>query len=197
MFWGAPASRTSLLVWSGATQATVDLGRIDVIVEDIADTDATSSTSASTLVRRRSLPAEGDADGLLVFDASSGSMPVAAVQAMRDQGPMHTGRYVLLAQLDSLQDMVEKTNALMSQGDAPGKGPIMNTRRGIQRLPLGGAGPVDRMWGETRVRIESQFPVPRGRSGFYLHDSKKGYTSGCVEARRNEMGLLFFDALVS
>ncbi len=168
-----------------------------MVVEDFKEKDVDLFYVGKYLIWRRSLPAMLDAEEFLMFDASSGNFPIASAQSMKDQGPIPEGRYVLLAQLDPMQDTVEKANALMSQGDLPGRGPIMNTRPGIQRLPVGGNGPVNILWGETRVRIDPLFQVPGGRNSFYLHDSKKGHTSGCVEARRSDTGLLFFDALVS
>lgn len=195
---GRKPGSASILIWSSATRATVDLARIGVTVEDFKSADVDMFYVGKYLVWRRSLPPAGDADGFLVFDASSGTFPIASAQDQESSGPVPEGRYVFLAKFDPLQNTVEKANALLKEGDKPGKGPFGNFRQGIQRLPVGGNGPVNVQWGETRVRLEPQFKLPGKRTGgFYLHDSKKGYTSGCVEVRRNDTGLLFFDALVS
>ena len=39
-------------------------------------------------------------------------------------------------------------------------------------------------WGENRVRLNALHidnPKARNRGGFYLHDSTKGFTHGCIE----------------
>ncbi len=196
---GRRPGTTAIKIYVVAQKVT-ELGRIDVTVQDFndpKDQDVDIFYLGQYVVWRRSLPPEGDTPGLLVFSASSGKNGVASAQKMRDIGPLPEGKYKLLAQFDPQQSTVDQANALLKEGDAPGRGPFQNTRPGIQLLPVGGAGPVNVQWGAMRVRLDPTFAVPGNRSGFYLHDSHKGYTSGCVEVRRDTGRHLFFDALLS
>lgn len=69
----------------------------------------------------------------------------------------------------------------------------------VQTIPRGAeAGacePYWANWGHNRVRFEPSNAATRGkctpkRSGFYLHDSTKGYSHGCIEVETT-----FFNAL--
>jgi hypothetical protein len=70
---------------------------------------------------------------------------------------------------------------------------------GIQTIPRGTAAgncePFWANWGNNRVRLEPADASTRHacihqRSGFYLHDSTKGYSHGCIEVEGS-----FFTAL--
>ncbi len=127
----------------------------------------------------------------LAFRATSG-MPghqVPAEQCTKDAGPVPEGRYYLLLKVDP--------------GDYARHNGTKNCRLSwspnIQKIPRGGTTtlrptrsranfcePYWANWGSNRVRIEpanaatKNLCTPR-RSGFYLHDSTKGYSHGCIE----------------
>ena len=61
---------------------------------------------------------------------------------------------------------------------------------GLQRIPsgseAGGCEPYWALWGRNRIRLNPVDSLPRKacpvpRAGFYLHDSAKGYSHGCIE----------------
>lgn len=69
----------------------------------------------------------------------------------------------------------------------------------IQRIPrgsrAGGCEPYWANWGENRVRFEPYDATTKNkcsplRSGFYLHDSKKGFSHGCIEVERRFFAVL-------
>src|SRR5262249_15593152 len=130
--------------------------------------------------------------------ASSGNLPIASAQNRPDDGPVPEGMYRFFAKLDPLQSSVAQANAALP--NEPGaNGPISNTRQGIQFLPIGGDGLLFTDWGSMRVRIEPTTTLPAQRSGgFYLHNSAKGFTHGCVEVGRSvdEARSDFFSLLV-
>lgn len=103
------------------------------------------------------------------FRATSGLVRNAGAQNLPDNGPIPEGIYSFLAELDPMRtatyDSATKT--------------LVDTREGIQDIP--GGTPVSVAWGKHRVRLT---PVSGGiasRGGFYLHDSDKGHTHGCIE----------------
>jgi len=60
----------------------------------------------------------------------------------------------------------------------------------VQRIPwgaeAGACAPYWALWGQNRVRLtrvqsSPRRPCPTPRGGFYIHDSTKGYTHGCIE----------------
>jgi hypothetical protein len=168
-----------------------------VIVTDVADKDVDLYYWGKYVLWRRSLPPSAASAGQLVFSATSGTTPIASAQVAVDIGPVPEGKYRFLAQIDPLQGSVDQANKLLAEGDAPGKGPFHNFRQGIQFLPIGGNGPVNPAWGTMRVRLEplARTKVPT-RGGFYLHNSHKGYTSGCIEMGRTDKVQDFFSALL-
>jgi hypothetical protein len=162
------------------------IARLQVNVTDLVDSNIDLYYFGRYLVWRRSLPssATGSAAGsnYLLFDASSGLFAIASAQNQPDNGPLPEGTYRFKAELDPLQNSVDKANAAMPNEPGP-NGPISNTRQGIQYLPIGGnpGSPlVAPQWGSMRVRIEPTSASSQ-RGGFYLHNSAKGYTHGCVE----------------
>jgi L,D-transpeptidase catalytic domain len=74
----------------------------------------------------------------------------------------------------------------------------------LERIPRGAGGVCERYranWGWNRIRFEAtaatnktmlkKYPkMKQPRSGFYLHDSRKGYSHGCIEVESR-----FFDEL--
>ena len=86
-------------------------------------------------------------------------------QDRKGEGPIPQGTYKLKLQTDPSPARVRSDGSL-----APSSL--------IQTLPDGRP-----EWGKNRVRLEphDQAATSSGRSGFYLHDSTKGYTEGCIE----------------
>jgi hypothetical protein len=119
--------------------------------------------------------------GEIKVDATSGmaGFQFAHQQTQMDAGPIPEGRYSLRAQWTSNKD--RKARIINNAGD-------LDREEGIQLLPHDGLAPNGRdrydypEWGRRRVRLkpEGKIAAPH-RSGFYLHDSHKGYTHGCVE----------------
>jgi hypothetical protein len=126
-----------------------------------------------------------------VFAATSGlpgnQTPVE--QCVPDAGPIPEGEYYLSLRVDprdhARDDGTRRCN--------------LSPSKYIQRIPRGGgvvnppkgaeAGECETYWaawGWNRVRLEPANPATTkrctpGRGGFYLHDSTKGYTHGCIE----------------
>lgn len=118
------------------------------------------------------------------FHATSGlsNSQMARMQSQRDAGPVPEALYTLVARLNPLQDSVIKANARDTKTLRDGKESINNTEQGIEFLPVGGNGPVYPQWGTYRVRIEPKAGEPVfGRGGFYLHNSHKCFSHGCIE----------------
>lgn len=179
---------------------TSTIAQLPVTVADLIEPNIDMYYFGRFLVWRRSLPPSVAGSNFLVFDASSGLFAVASAQNQPDSGPLPEGTYRFKAEFDPLQNSVEKANAAL--GNEPGpNGPVSNTRQGIQYLPIGGnpGSPlVYPQWGSMRVRIEPTSVPPSQRGGFYLHNSAKGFTHGCVEIG-NALGQKrqdFFDLLV-
>jgi hypothetical protein len=128
----------------------------------------------------------------LIYEDAAGAIHdhrQAADQCRKDEGPIPEGKYVLKVKLDP------RTYA---RDDGSGQ---CNLRPSdlIQRIPRGGAARLPPAgsqangcedywanWGANRIRVEAadaktrQACTPR-RGSFYLHDSTKGYTHGCIE----------------
>lgn len=121
------------------------------------------------------------------FKASSGMPGFQAprYQCMVDKGPTPEGRY-----------LVYLTGGGMAEVDF--EYCTIKPSRGLQVLP----GPNASMcaahwanWGWNRIRFEAADEATAARcrtarTGFYLHDSIKGYSHGCIEVES-----LFFDEL--
>lgn len=131
------------------------------------------------------------------FKATSGQdgFQEAKNQNKSDLGPIPEGKYSLLA--------------VVAAGSAFDKKGRLDGRQGIERLaeegsnqvqPPGWKAPVDASdliadWGHNRVRlniIHIDHRNARHRNGFYIHDSHKGHTHGCIEVEHK-----FFDHLRS
>lgn len=100
-------------------------------------------------------------------------------QCFPDKGPIPEGTYVL--RLDDGDHT--------ATDDGSGRCNLQPSHQ-LQTIPRGAAAgecePYWANWGWNRIRIEAADPgtrskcrVPRG--GFYLHDSRKGYSHGCIE----------------
>lgn len=121
--------------------------------------------------------------GTLKFKATSGlpGYQVPNRQCVKDNGPIPEGYYrVLLADRGTAKD--------------DGRGNCkLSPSWGVEKIPRGTeAGqcePVWENWGNNRVRlepadVETQRACKPVRGGFYIHDSTKGYSHGCIEVER-------------
>lgn len=111
-----------------------------------------------------------------VYPATSGlsGHQNASEQSHKDEGPIPEGLY-------SFQLSIAKDATMVG----PGK---LDVREGIEHLPgtwqYRGQTYVDQAWGPDRVRltiVHIDDAENRHRNGFYLHDSRKGYSHGCIE----------------
>lgn len=117
----------------------------------------------------------------------------AQYQDLSDKGPIPEGRY-------SFQAVVAAGSAFDRKGR-------LDARQGIEQLAPEGsnmvtppgwkeavdATPLLADWGHNRVRlnvIHINHLKAQNRNGFYLHDSHKGHTHGCIEVEH-----AFFDRL--
>jgi hypothetical protein len=120
-------------------------------------------------------------DKRLVFKATSG-MPghqMPEKQCMPDAGPVPEGLY-----------KVYIVDHGLAKDDGRGAC-ALKPSWGIQEIPRGAkAGacePYWANWGKNRARMEpadeptKKHCAPVSRGGFYLHDSVKGYSHGCIE----------------
>lgn len=112
----------------------------------------------------------------------------SAYQCFPDEGPIPAGRYKLY--LKNASEKAKRKNSNTCN---------LVPQKYIQEIPFGDdAGDCKEtwaLWGKNRVRL---YPDDNGihnpctirRSGFYIHDSTKGYTHGCIETETR-----FFDRL--
>lgn len=165
--------------------ASSTIGALQVEVSDLVEPNIDLYYFGRYLVWRHNLPPSVAGSNYLVFSASSGNLPIASAQNQPEDGPVPEGAYRFSARLDPLQSTVAQANTALPK--EPGTdGPISNTRQGIQFLPIGGNGLVYPNWGSMRVRLEPTTTMPAQRTGgFYLHNSAKGYTHGCVEVGKS------------
>jgi hypothetical protein len=100
-------------------------------------------------------------------------------QCVPEAGPVPPGHYQLLLRVDRNGAQDDGTNQCS-----------LRPSTAIQTIPRGpAAGPCEPYWanwGRHRVRFEPADSVTRHachppRGGFYLHDSTKGYSHGCIE----------------
>lgn len=114
------------------------------------------------------------------YEASSG-MPghqIAAEQDIVNKGPIPEGQYWFSIKIAGTAHVVST---------APGNF-TLDTKQGIQSLKDmkddDGKPHNSSEWGQNRVRlniIKFDKHDPKGRDGFYLHDSVKGRSHGCIE----------------
>lgn len=119
--------------------------------------------------------------GHCVFNATSGlpehqnaSQQAHADEAHNNSGPIPEGLYSF--------PLIFGTDATMIQ---PGQ---LDKQEGIEHLPgawqYHGRTYQNQAWGPDRVRltiVHIDDPKNRHRAGFYLHDSSKGSSHGCIE----------------
>jgi hypothetical protein len=160
-------------------------------VRDVADVSADMSYTGRYLCWHGSLPGSLRGKGSQLFVATSGLVghQIAALQTEKDHGPLPEGLYSLSSGVDPKQASVEAANAR-------GELSITNTEDGIQFLRVGGNGPVDTNWGTVRVKLTPQQGNMHNRSGFYLHNSHKGFSHGCIEVGKTAEGVDYFASLL-
>jgi hypothetical protein len=116
--------------------------------------------------------------GNYTYEATSGMKghQKAAEQTKSDTGPIPEGLYSFSIKLAGSARVVN-----VAQGK-------LDTKEGIQNLENmpGNDGQFYEApeWGKNRVRltlIQLFNSKARHRGGFYIHDSQKGYTHGCIE----------------
>jgi hypothetical protein len=117
-----------------------------------------------------------------IYKATSG-MPgyqKPAFQCEKDRGPVPEGAYYI--------PLIEGNNA---KDDGTGVCRLKPSWQ-IERIPRGASAgacePYWANWGHNRVRFEPADAATRhkcliSRGGFYLHDSTKGYSHGCIEVQ--------------
>lgn len=118
-----------------------------------------------------------DWHGVGVFKATSGLMghQNSDEQGKVDMGPIPEGRYSFSLHVEAKQgEMISETS--------------LDVREGIESLPatwtFHGKIFFNNAWGPDRVRLRTEHidnPANRKRGGFYLHDSTKGFSHGCIE----------------
>jgi hypothetical protein len=127
-------------------------------------------------------------DGVGEWDATSGldGFQEPKFQTLSDKGPIPEGTYRVPLKIGG--------NATVTTFKKDKAGHVttanLDTRSEIESLQCI-ANPTDRnsvllfqQWGSNRVRLlkmRIKNPKAAHRDGFYLHDSTKGFTHGCVE----------------
>ncbi|WP_194908870.1 hypothetical protein [Catenulispora rubra] len=193
---GRKAGATELrAVEFGRKDSSRQFGALSIRVRPPQETDVDMVYRGTFLVWHRSLPKSLAAAGPLMFAATSGTQGLQVADRQKEgqkedgpAGPLPETKYVFVARLDAAQNSVEAANKRGQQA-------IDNHERGIQFLRIGGNGPVDTNWGTMRVRLEPLGPT-YGRDGFFLHNSHKGFSHGCIEIGRTLDGRDFFDTLL-
>jgi len=120
-------------------------------------------------------------NGRRVYRASSGfpGFQDPVFQCVPERGPVPNGAYELRLRLDPKP----------ARDDGSGRCKLAPSKL-LQRIPRGpAAGECElywAQWGKNRVRVDPHDQKTRAacttrREGFYLHDSVKGYSHGCIE----------------
>ena len=127
------------------------------------------------------------------FAATSG-MPKSqtpAKQCVKDAGPVPEGTYALRLQFNK---------KLIAAVADPVSCQLM-AAKGIQQIPDGDpkegtahCTPFWNNWGSNRVRIDAYDTKAKtacrgNRNGFYIHDSAKGFSHGCIEVKHRFFSL--------
>ncbi|MFR9781034.1 hypothetical protein ACL02O_34000 [Micromonospora sp. MS34] len=168
------------------------LGELQVNVREVEGGDADLIYSGKLLFWHSSIPKAVRPAGPLLFSATSGLLgsQIGLQQSVKDHGPVPEGLYTFFTHVNPRQNSVQAANL---RGD----GAISNTEEGIEFLPIGGNGPVRPEWGTFRVRLTPVRGNMHGRGGFYLHNSRKGFSHGCIEVGKTADGDDFFAFLLA
>jgi hypothetical protein len=175
----------------------VEIARLTVEVRKAQQSDPDLSYRGTYLTWLKSFP-PGLGPEPLLFSATSGlpGSQIAREQSNKDHGPVPEGTYKFLARIDPLQSSVSDANKREATATRDGALSITNMDEGIQFLPVGGNGPVYSNWGTMRVRLAPVRGNMFSRSGFYLHNSHKGFSHGCIEVGSGPTSADFFSTLV-
>lgn len=171
---------------------TRPLAEFGVSVRDIDDKNADLVYSGKYLYWRRELP-QGVANAYpVLFAATSGLMnhQYASQQSNKGHGPVPEGLYAVATSIDPAQNSVDAAN---KRGDMA----FANPDPRIQFLPVGGSGPTNENWGTLRVQLVPIAGNMYYRNGFYLHNSEKGFSHGCIECGKTRDGVDFFSTLLA
>jgi hypothetical protein len=128
------------------------------------------------------------------YRASSGlpGHQVPREHCVKDMGPVPDGTYRVFLSRDTKPAEFESDSSCTLK---PG--------RGLQYIPRGGAcEPYTSNWGNNRARSEAadertKHACAPERDGFYLHDSTKGYSHGCIEVDPAFFNRFYFYRLVA
>ncbi|GAA4489077.1 hypothetical protein GCM10023094_50040 [Rhodococcus olei] len=166
------------------------LGVVNIRVDDASDTETDMTYSGRYLYWHGNRPSI--VRGSLLFPATSGLVghQIALAQNQKDHGPLPEGLFALRAAVSPGQASVEAANR---RGDNS----TSNTEEGVQFLRIGGQGIVDINWGTMRVKLNPLQGDMHKRDGFYIHNSRKGYSHGCIEVAPSGDGVDFFAALLA
>ncbi|MEV0621403.1 hypothetical protein AB0I81_49305 [Nonomuraea sp. NPDC050404] len=173
------------------TGADQPLGRLDY---EVLDNQTADLVYTGKLIHwRNSVPATLKTPLPLLFSASSGAEghQFGRQQFLENEGPLPEGLYTFLTHVDPEQNSVKAANKL-------GERAVTNNyRQGIQFLPMDGSVPKYPAWGTMRVRLTQIKGDTLGRpGGYFLHNSQKGYSHGCIEVGKTAGGVDFFNALL-
>jgi len=120
-----------------------------------------------------------------IFRATSGmaGRQSSAQQCDRAAGPIPEGRYFFWLREDKTVPTPTEDCGIPATWN-------------LQTIPggaeAGSCEPYWALWGRNRIRLTriDPLPCPAPRDGFYIHDSAKGFTHGCIEVEP-----LFFTVL--
>lgn len=129
------------------------------------------------------------------FKATSG-MPghqKPRAQCDRDRGPVPEGMYSFSLEEDKTATFGRLGPVGLARIDD--EECILVPSHKIQKIPRGnwavGCEPYFAAWGLSRVRLKPvETKCGKARDGFYIHDSSKGFSRGCIEVETK-----FFDEL--
>jgi len=125
----------------------------------------------------------GDTKKLVATYKATSGLPKhqqAKYDNSKDKGPTPSGRYSI--------NLKPEPNRVAKYGKVKGGYSLVsNPKGGIEKIP----GPFQEPWGKERAKLTPMKGTnTKGRGSFYFHDSKKGYTHGCIEVESK-----FFDRL--
>lgn len=131
-----------------------------------------------------------DGNGNLIdsYNATSGlpGYQIASNQNIPDKGPIPEGTYRINLSLDPDRTAsVDSATGEILSGNGIQKIPSSYTTRDGRTFTYPG-------WGTMRAKLNPVSGNMRGRHSFYLHDSHKGYSHGCIEVGGN-----FFRRLIA
>lgn len=175
------------------------LDELTIVVEDDPD-PADLIYSGQWLYWKSNYPASMSTSSPRLFAATSGMRPTpekdtkenlqrALYQDKKNGGPIPEGVFELDVSIDSAQATVEQANRL-------GPKALDRVSPGIQFLPVGPNGP-NSDWGSMRARLEPKKGDMHNRNGFYVHNSHKAFSHGCIEVGVTQTGQNFFTLLLA